>query len=61
METESFLRYENDFLLFESECVRLEKAWKDYQENIHIHKICPLCTEYYVHDQIKVCKESLLS
>jgi hypothetical protein len=62
METESFLKYENDLLLFESDCARLEKTWKEYQENIHIHKICPLCTEYYVNGQIRVCiKESLLS
>ena len=61
METESFLKYENDLLLFESDCARLEKAWKEYQKNIHIHKICPLCTEYYVHGQIKVCKDSFLS
>ena len=58
METESFLKYENEWLLFESECVRLEKSWKEYQENIHIHKICPLCTEYYVNGQIRKCIET---
>jgi len=61
METESFLKYENELLLFEADCAKLEKAWKEYQENIDIHKICPLCTEYYVHGQIKVCKGSVLS
>lgn len=61
METESFLKYENELLLFEADCAKLEKAWKEYQENIDIHKICPLCTEYYVHGQIKVCKGSFLS
>jgi len=51
METESFLKYENELLLFEADCAKLEKAWKEYQENIDIHKICPLCREYYVHGQ----------
>ncbi len=58
METESFFKYENELLLFESECVKLEKAWKEYQENINIHKICPLCTEYYVNGQIRKCIET---
>uniref|UniRef100_A0A6C0HZE9 RING-type domain-containing protein n=1 Tax=viral metagenome TaxID=1070528 RepID=A0A6C0HZE9_9ZZZZ len=61
METETFLKYKNELLLFEADCAKLEKAWKEYQENIDIHKICPLCTDYYLHGQIKVCKESLLS
>lgn len=62
METDSFLKYENELLLFESECARVEKTWEEYQDNINIYKICPLCTEYYVNGQIRVCiKESLLS
>ena len=49
------VKYENDLLLFEAECARLENGKSIKRILISIKYVL------YAHGQIKVCKDSLLS